>query len=122
MSVGPTRKPLFWMTDRPKSPPYSIEARIEAGVLLRRLQEGGFLGMPHSRPMPGIGPRCHELRIQDENRIWRLIYRIDPTAIIAVLNFSKTTTATTARDISICKQRLKAYDIALKELKKKGKP
>ncbi len=40
-------------------------------MLLRDLQEGESLGMPHSRPMPGIGPRCHELRVNDENKTWR---------------------------------------------------
>ncbi|MGD0310815.1 MAG: hypothetical protein ABSC02_16195 [Acidobacteriota bacterium] len=31
--------------------------------LLRKLQKGQSLEMPHSRPMPAIGERCHELRI-----------------------------------------------------------
>jgi hypothetical protein len=40
-----------------KTPPLSPEARIEAGLLLRRLQRGERLEMPHSRPMPVIGGR-----------------------------------------------------------------
>ena len=118
MSVGPTRKPLVWLT---KDRPNSKEALIEAGVLLRRLQQGEMLSMPHSRPMPSIGPRCHELRIRDKNHNWRLAYRIDPNAIIAVSVFSKTTTATTSQDIALCKQRLRTYDEALKETRKRGK-
>ncbi len=55
---------------------------MEAGTLLRRIQEGESIGMPHSRPMQGIGARCHELRIADENRIWRIIYRINVSAIV----------------------------------------
>jgi phage-related protein len=31
--------------------------------------------MPHSRPMPDIGERCHELRIVDVDATWRIIYR-----------------------------------------------
>ena len=33
--------------------------------------------------MPGIGPRCHELRIDDRAtaKAWRIIYRVDPDAI-----------------------------------------
>jgi hypothetical protein len=27
--------------------------------------------------MPVIGTRCHELRVQDENRTWRIVYRVD---------------------------------------------
>jgi transcriptional regulator with XRE-family HTH domain len=38
---------------------------VEAGVLLRRLEAGEKLGLPHSRSMPSIGARCHELRIPD---------------------------------------------------------
>jgi hypothetical protein len=48
-----------------KSPPFSKEARLEAGFLLRKLQKGQMLDMPHSRPMPAIGERCYELRIVD---------------------------------------------------------
>jgi DNA-binding XRE family transcriptional regulator len=35
-------------------------ARLEAGFLLRLLQRGEKIVMPHSRPMPSIGRRCHE--------------------------------------------------------------
>lgn len=48
-------KPLVWMEGEIKTPPFSGEARIEAGMLLRRLQRGENLGLPHSRPMPDIG-------------------------------------------------------------------
>jgi hypothetical protein len=41
---------------------------VEGGMLLRRLQRGETLSMPESRPMPTIGPRCHELRVDDEGQ------------------------------------------------------
>jgi phage-related protein len=72
-------KPLVWLHGEIKSPPFSAEARVEAGVLLRRLQRGERLSLPHSRPMPRIGPRCHELRIPDADATWRLVYRLDRT-------------------------------------------
>ncbi len=97
-----------------KTPPFSAEARIEAGYLLRQLQAGQLIGMPHSRPMPSIGARCHELRIQDTDRTWRVMYRIDADAIVIAEVFSKTTRATPAGAIAMCKQRLKAYDHAAK--------
>lgn len=40
-----------------KTPPMSSDARVEGGMLLRRLQRGETLSMPESRPMPTIGPR-----------------------------------------------------------------
>ena len=95
---------------------------MEAGFLLRRLQEGESLGMPHSRPMPSIGPRCHELRVRDENRTWRLVYRLDPDAIVVAGVFSKTARTTAKHDLEDCQRRLKAYDEAAKKARKRGGP
>jgi phage-related protein len=103
-------KPLIWLHGEVKTPPFSQEARIEAGVLLRRLQQGENLGMPHSRPMPSIGTHCHELRIRDADNNWRIIYRIDDDAILIVEVFNKTTRATLTSVIDTCKKRLSKYD------------
>lgn len=103
-------KPLIWLKGEVKTPPFSQVARIEAGYLLRRLQQGKILGMPHSRPMPSIGAGCHELRIQDDEQNWRIIYRIDSDAIIILEVFSKKSQATPKSVIDICKQRLSKYD------------
>jgi hypothetical protein len=45
-------KPLVWLAGEVKTPPLSRPARIEDGMLLRRLQRGEVLSLPHSRPMP----------------------------------------------------------------------
>jgi phage-related protein len=82
--MSPKDKPLAWLHGEIKTPPFSKEARLEAGCLLRLLQRGDSIGMPHSRPMPTIGPRCHELRIQDKQQTWRIVYRIDEDAIVLV--------------------------------------
>ena len=73
----PSEKPLVWLHGEIKTPPFSKEARLEAGFLLRRLQRGETLSLPHSRPMPSIGRSCHELRIRDANQTWRAIYAVD---------------------------------------------
>lgn len=109
------RKPLAWLHGEIKTPPFSKAARIEAGKLLRRLQEGESLGMPHSRPMPSIGPRCHELRIRDESKNWRIVYRIDRDAIIIVDVFAKATQKTPQRVIENCRRRLAKYDAVIKD-------
>jgi phage-related protein len=103
-------KPLAWLHGEVKTPPVSQEARIEAGVLLRRLQQGEILGLPHSRPMPSIGVHCHELRIRDADKNWRIIYRIDEDAILILEVFQKTTQKTPTKVIDNCKKRLKKYD------------
>jgi phage-related protein len=93
-----------------KTPPFSAIARVEAGYLLRLLQKGEKLSLPHSRPMPGIGTRCHELRIVDETKIWRIIYRIDTDAIVVLEVFEKKTQKTPKHVIDTCKRRIKEYD------------
>jgi phage-related protein len=93
-----------------KTPPFSREARIEAGFLLRRLQAGHVPSLPHSRLMPSIGVRCHELRIVDQNKTWRVVYRVDTDAVVIAEVFAKTTQATPRRAIDNSKARLRMYD------------
>ena len=107
--MSPKDKPLAWLDGEIKTPPFSKEARIEAGFLLRRLQRGESLSMPQSRAMPSIGARCHELRINDGGSNWRLIYRIDADAIVILEVFAKKTRATPKAVIATCIKRLKEY-------------
>jgi phage-related protein len=108
--MSPNDKELVWLHGEVKSPPLSQEARLEAGYLLRQLQRGVMLSMPQSRPMPTIGRRCHELRINDENVTWRIIYRTDVDAIVILEVFEKKTSTTPKRIIDICKERIRRYD------------
>jgi phage-related protein len=82
-------KPLVWLHGEVKTPPLSKEARIETGFLLRRLQRGERLDMPHARPMPTVGARCNELRINDANTTWRVICRVDTDAVVIAEVFAK---------------------------------
>ena len=95
-------KPLAWVHGEIKTPPFSKEARIEAGVLLRRIQQGESLALPYSRPMASIGKRCHELRVTDKEHEWR-----------------KKTKKTPRNVIERCQRRLEAYDRAVREGKKR---
>ncbi|MGF1615054.1 MAG: type II toxin-antitoxin system RelE/ParE family toxin [Gammaproteobacteria bacterium] len=110
--MSPKDKPLVWLHGEIKSPPLGVAARVEAGFLLRRLQQGDKLSLPHSRPMPGIGRRCHELRIVDERVTWRIVYRIDPDAIVIGEVFSKKSQTTPTEVIKTCQRRFKEYDDA----------
>jgi len=103
---------LAWLRGDIKSPPFGTAARIEAGYLLRRLQTGEMIGMPMSRPLPAIGARCHELRVNDEGQSWRIVYRIDADAIVIADVFSKKTRATPRQVIDTCHRRLREYDDA----------
>ena len=81
---------------------------------MRRLQRGDLLSLPASRPMPGVGVRCHELRINDKATTWRLMYRIDSDAIVILEVFAKKTPTTPKAVIDTCQRRWKEYDYARK--------
>lgn len=102
-------KPIVWLSGEVKTPPFSLEARLEAGFLLRKLQGGENLSLPVSRPMPSIGSQCHELRITDEDKGWRIIYYIDVDAIVVLDVFKKNTQKTPDAVLKNCKKRLQRY-------------
>jgi phage-related protein len=108
--VSARDKPLVWLHGEIKTPPLSRVARLETGFLLRRIQRGEQLSMPHSRPMFTIGARCHEVRVTDANATWRVIYRTDEDAVVILEVFSKKTQKTPQRTIKACQKRLKDYD------------
>ena len=97
---------------RIKSPPFSAATRRWAGFLLRRLQQGHVLMMPDSRPMPSIGARCHELRVDDaaHHVTWRIVYRLDADAVVIADVFTKKTQRTPPDVIARCRKRLRQYD------------
>jgi phage-related protein len=108
--MSPKDKPLVWLHGQVASPPFSREARIEAGYLLRLLQQGAKLAMPHSRPMPSIGGGCHELRVNDQSKTWRIMYRVDFDAVIIAEVFEKKTQQTPKSVLDVCRKRLGEYD------------
>jgi phage-related protein len=107
--MSPADKPLVWLRGEVRTPPFGAAARIEAGFLLRRLQRGEALSLPHSQPMPGIGPQCHELRINDGDHAWRLMYHVASDAVVILDVFPKKTKATPHETIESCQKRLKAF-------------
>src|SRR5207302_11490838 len=112
MTVSPSDKPLVWLHGEIKTPPFSRAARMEAGYLLRLLQKGQAVGMPQSRPMPVVGPRCHELRVRDAEADWRIVYRLDSDAVVILEVFAKKTRTTPKTVIDACTRRLREYDHA----------
>src|SRR5689334_12934902 len=108
-------KPLVWLRGEVKTPPFSKPARLHAGFLLRRLQRGELLGLPISRPMPDIGRACHELRIDDERTSWRLVYSVQPEAIVILDVFEKKTQKTPKHVLDACKQRLERFRKMMRE-------
>jgi phage-related protein len=60
--------------------------------------------------MPAVGKRCHELRVVDVHATWRIIYRIDPDAIVILDVFSKKTRTTPQSVINRSRKRMREYD------------
>ncbi len=79
-------------------------------MLLRFLQEGQQLGMPHAEMLSTIGSRCGSLRVRDEANNWRIVFRIDPDAIVILEVYSKKTRKVPDEVIDRCKKRLRMYD------------
>ncbi len=109
MIWSPRDKPLVWLRGEVKTPPLSANARVEAGLLLRRLQRGELLGMPHSRPMPSVASGCHELRIVDGDLNWRIMYYIATDAVVILDVFRKKTEMTLKSVMDDCRRRLAGF-------------
>jgi phage-related protein len=101
--------PVVWWRGEVKTPPFSRAARLEAGFLLRRLQDGDLLAMPASRPLPAIGANCHELRVVDRDVTWRIVYYLGDDAIVILDVFSKKTRTLPGKVAAASKRRLKEY-------------
>lgn len=83
--------------------------------MLRRLQNGETIDMPASRRMPMIGSNCHELRIDDGDVTWRVLYYIDSDAVVILEVFRKKTRTTPKQVMEAAKKRLRAYQRATRE-------
>jgi len=61
--------------------------------------------------MPSIGPRCHELRIDDvqQKKAWRIMYYVGRHAIAVLEVFQKTTRTTPAHVTAACRRRLAEF-------------
>ena len=103
-------KPIRWLVDEITVPPFSTRAALEVGALMSKVAIGGLPSMPHMRPMPSIGHRCFEIRVNDLNQSWRIIFHIADDAIVVLDVFAKKTRATPKHAIDRCKKRLRRYE------------
>jgi phage-related protein len=59
--------------------------------------------------MPTEGSGCHELRIPDERRSWRIVYFVADEAVVILHVFAKRSRKTPKRIIEVCRRRLRAF-------------
>ena len=80
----------------------------EIGEALRDVQKGIRLGLPLSRPMPGVASGAHELRVRDSTTTVRVFYFVTLTDAIAVFHgFQKRAQKTPTHEIAVARQRWK---------------
>jgi phage-related protein len=106
----PEPKPLVFLHGEIKTPPFSKEARKEAGFLLRLVQLGQSLRMPKAEPLPIVGPRCGAIRVRDDQHNWRIMYRVDATVVLVIDVYDKKTKQIPNAVIVRCKRRLREHD------------
>lgn len=103
------RKRVVWNDNHFTVPPFTEASQLEAGTLLRQLQEGLPLGPPKAKPLPTVGPKCGELRVRDANHNWRIVYFVDDEAIVILDVFAKTSPQEQKQSIARCRTRLADY-------------
>jgi phage-related protein len=103
---GGLPKPLFIVRSEIKTPPMEEATRVRVGWLLRLRQEGEPVSMPDSRPMRQIDPRCHELRVREKDSAWRVIYSLEPRAVVVLTAFRKKSPSTPAAIKARARSRL----------------
>lgn len=70
--------------------------------------------------MPSVGKACHELRVNDRTKTWRLFYFLDSDAIVILEFTEKKTQKTTNATIKLCHKRLKNYEEAKRNQENRG--
>ena len=83
---------------------FPADAKHDAGFQLDRVQRGE---QPDDfKPMAAIGKGVEEIRVRDDNGIFRVIYTARRAEAIYVLHaFQKRTQATAKRDIEVARKR-----------------
>jgi phage-related protein len=112
------RKRIVWNGNHVIVPPFTDDSQLEAGTLLRQLQEGLSLGPPRAKPLPTIGPNCGELRVRDSGHNWRIVDHVDDEVIVILDVFAKTSPQEQKQSIERCRTRLASY-LAIKAASKK---
>lgn len=110
MSTGPEEKPIVWLVEGVKTPPFTREGRLSVRLPLRGIHDGDAFGMPRSRPMPSVEPGVAELRVEDGNRSWRIFYRADEDAVVILGVFEMRTQKTPRRVVDLRRRRMVRHD------------
>jgi len=88
------------------------EIIADALSLFDELASGKILGMPVSRPLPGIAKGLHELRLKSRAGQFRIFYLIRVGDAIYILHVAhKKSQRTDKQTVEIIRSRLKAFNL-----------
>ena len=76
--------------------------------------------MPQAEPLPDVGQRCGALRVRDAEHNWRIMYRIDPDAVLILEVYAKKARKIPDEVIERCRNRLKRYDEVVKAIQRQS--
>ncbi|WP_202303000.1 MULTISPECIES: type II toxin-antitoxin system RelE/ParE family toxin [Dryocola] len=86
---------------------FPMDARKEAGYQLDKVQHG--FDPDDWRPFTAVGPGVKEIRIRDEQGIYRVMYVAKFEEAVYVLHcFQKKTQTTRGKDVELAAQRFRA--------------
>lgn len=90
---------------------FPLAARRALGGAILDLQHGASLGMPLSRPMPGIAAGVSELRVRDAAGIYRAFYLVKSRRGVIVFHAcEKKSQQTPQHEIELARRRLQEMD------------
>lgn len=84
------------------------EVRRTVGKAIWELQQGIFLSLPLSRPMPAVTAGTHELRVKDRSGAYRVFYLAKREDAVLIFHaFTKKSQKTPQNEIELGRKRLK---------------
>lgn len=92
-------KDLFWIgTSREDLKAFPLEARRDAGIDLRLVQQG--VEPRDWKPIPAVGKGAREIRIRNQDGAFRVFYVVESATDVYVLHaFQKKTQRTSRQDL-----------------------
>ena len=105
--MSPNDKPLVWLHGEVQTPPFSKTARLKQDICFV-LCSGGEIILAAVPPDAFHWGALSELRIVDKNLNWRIVYLIEPDAIVILEVFERKTSRTPKPVTDVCKKRIKS--------------
>lgn len=89
---------------------WPLEVKKDLGSILTKLQMGGTVGYPDTKPMSSVANGVFEIRLKDASGIFRAFYLVKTEhGIIVSHSFKKKAQKTPTHEIETARLRLNTY-------------